>query len=70
MHITYYRSVREAHSGIIVWTIKIIENTIKTIKMIYKQYILQIYNTHDKENETPVIKQNLGNWYCDYFRCI
>ena len=38
--------------------------------MIYKQYILQIYNTHDKENETPVIKQNLGNWYCDYFRCI
>ena len=32
MHIAYYRSVREAHSGIIVWTIKIIENTIKTIK--------------------------------------
>ena len=37
--------------------------------MIYKQYILEIYDTRDKENETPVIKQNLGNWYSDYFRC-
>ena len=37
--------------------------------MIYKQDILEIYNTRDKENETPLIKQNLGNWYSDYFRC-
>ena len=37
--------------------------------MVYKQYILQIYITHNKEYETPVTKQNLGNWYRDYFRC-